>query len=620
MFPRFLTWASIRGSEPRADRYRSRRPGRPFRPDTGAWFQLEGLEDRCLLSGISGYTEYTVPTASAGLFGIVAGPDGNLWFLENSANKIGMINPTTHAVTEIPIPTANANPWGIAAGPDGNIWFTEHATPARSAWSIRRRTPSVRYSTKKVTGAPIGITPGPTAMSGSSGRGGIGTINPTTHVVTAYPPPSSFVNPPHVDHLGVPTATSGSPRWAHSQIAQMNPVTHATQVFTAPGTSSGYADVYHITAGPDGNVWFTDYNGHAVGMINLTTDVITEYPVPTANANSYPMRSRRAPAETSGSPRRDLRPARSASINPATDAITEYPIPTIRTQSDRGRPRWQSLVHRCLPDRRRRRPRQRDRGVATLATSNLVVTQQPPSSVTAGSGFGLTVEAEDSSGNLINSFNGTVTVALGNNPGGATLGGTLTATASDGVAIFSGLSLTTAVSGYTLLVSGGGLGEGVTSPITVTPATASQMAITQEPPASDGTAEQRLRPTSHDRGRLRQRAETGDNEAVAVALASNPDGATLGGTLSVTASDGVATFSGLTLTRTASGYTLQALPSSGLTSATTSARHRDSRRGHAGGDHPAAAWQRGREWRLRPDRWRSRTPTAMWRPPPARRR
>ena len=46
-----------------------------------------------------------------------------------------------------------------------------------------------------------------------------------------------------------------------------------------------------------------------------------------------------------------------------------------------------------------------------------------------------------------------MTVALANNPGGATLGGTLTATASDGVATFSGLTLTTAASGYTLEVS-----------------------------------------------------------------------------------------------------------------------------------------------------------------------
>ena len=132
-----------------------------------------------------------------------------------------------------------------------------------------------------------------------------------------------------------------------------------------------------------------------------------------------------------------------------------------------------------------------------------MVTQQPPASVTAGSPFGLTVEAEDSSGNLDSSFNGTVTVALANNPGGATLGGTLSVTASNGVATFSGLTLNKAASGYTLLVSSSGLDSATTGAITVTPAAASQLVITQQPPASV-IVEQRLRPASGDRGRLRQ--------------------------------------------------------------------------------------------------------------------
>jgi hypothetical protein len=58
--------------------------------------------------------------------------------------------------------------------------------------------------------------------------------------------------------------------------------------------------------------------------------------------------------------------------------------------------------------------------------------------------------------------------------------------------------------------------------------------------------------------------------SVAVALLNNPGGATLGGTLNVTAQSGVATFSDLTLDQAGTGYTLQ-VTVSGLTSATTSA-------------------------------------------------
>src|SRR5262249_47016035 len=115
---------------------------------------------------------------------------------------------------------------------------------------------------------------------------------------------------------------------------------------------------------------------------------------------------------------------------------------------------------------------------------NLVVTTQPPATLTAGNSFSLTVQAEDSSGNLIASFNGTVSVALASNPGGDTLGGTLTLTASGGVATFSGLTLTKAASGYTLAATTPGLGQGITNALTVTPAAAAQLVITQQPPST----------------------------------------------------------------------------------------------------------------------------------------
>jgi choice-of-anchor C domain-containing protein len=102
----------------------------------------------------------------------------------------------------------------------------------------------------------------------------------------------------------------------------------------------------------------------------------------------------------------------------------------------------------------------------------LVVTAQPPGSVTAGSGFGLTVAAEDSSGHVETSYNGTVTVALSNNPSGATLGGTLSVTAQNGVATFSGLTLDKAGTGYRLSIGGRGLIPTTTNAFDVTPAPA----------------------------------------------------------------------------------------------------------------------------------------------------
>jgi hypothetical protein len=56
-------------------------------------------------------------------------------------------------------------------------------------------------------------------------------------------------------------------------------------------------------------------------------------------------------------------------------------------------------------------------------------------------------------------FSGNVTIALASNPGGSrsALGGTVTVTAVNGVAAFSGLTLNITATGYTLKTSSGGL-------------------------------------------------------------------------------------------------------------------------------------------------------------------
>jgi hypothetical protein len=100
-------------------------------------------------------------------------------------------------------------------------------------------------------------------------------------------------------------------------------------------------------------------------------------------------------------------------------------------------------------------------------TDHLAVTSQPPGSVAPGSRFGLTVTAEDKSGHVIGSFDGTVTAALAADPGGATLGGTLSVKARAGVATFSGLMLDKAGIGYTLQVTSNGLTAATSNPFNV---------------------------------------------------------------------------------------------------------------------------------------------------------
>ena len=189
-----------------------------------------------------------------------------------------------------------------------------------------------------------------------------------------------------------------------------------------------------------------------------------------------------------------------------------------------------------------------------------------PTSVVAFAHFGLTVQVEDDQGNVFSDYEGNVTVSLANNP--SDLEGTLTETAVNGVATFSGLTLPESASGDKIQVTASGLTTVTTGTITVTPSAATKLEVTEQPPSKV------------DLGGLFSVTVTAENASgspvnnffgtVTVALANNPGGATLGGTLTVTAADGVASFPILRLNRADTGYTLS-FTGSGLTSTTTRA-------------------------------------------------
>ena len=69
-----------------------------------------------------------ITSFSAGIFskpdGIVAGPDGALWFTNFGGNSIGRIT-TTGNVMSTRLDASISHPTGIAAGPDGALWFTD---------------------------------------------------------------------------------------------------------------------------------------------------------------------------------------------------------------------------------------------------------------------------------------------------------------------------------------------------------------------------------------------------------------------------------------------------------------------------------------------------------------
>jgi hypothetical protein len=102
--------------------------------------------------------------------------------------------------------------------------------------------------------------------------------------------------------------------------------------------------------------------------------------------------------------------------------------------------------------------------VSPAAAAALAFGQQP-TNTTVGAVISpaVTVKVFDAFGNLVTGDNtDVVTLALGNNPGSATLGGTVSATVSGGVATFNNLTVSASGNGYTLTAGAAGL-TGATS-------------------------------------------------------------------------------------------------------------------------------------------------------------
>lgn len=183
-----------------------------------------------------------------------------------------------------------------------------------------------------------------------------------------------------------------------------------------------------------------------------------------------------------------------------------------------------------------------------------------PHAPSAGRPFGpVRVSIVDSAGRPVAGAESTmVTVALGSNPGGATLRGTTATHPARGVATFSDLSLDRAISGYTLTATASGLPTATSDTFTVVPGPATQLRFTAAPSdaSQGGVVTPPVVVTAFDS--LNNNAT---NFTGVVSLALRQNGSTVNGGLSgnsTAAVAGVATFRNLQINNAGSGYTLAA--------------------------------------------------------------
>ncbi len=253
-------------------------------PDGNVWFTEQSGNNIGQITPAGVISEFEVPPNPTFFdvpLGITTGPDGNLWFTESFAASIGQIT-TSGNVSSFPISTAS-QPFWIASGSDGNLWFTEESFPS-DIGLIGQITPAGVITESPVPTAnsmPFGITLGPdgniwfTEATGNN----IAQITPTG-VVTEFPIPTANSMP-----FGITTGPDGNIWFTEGNGNNIGRITPAGVITESPVPTANSLP-FGITTGPDGNLWFTEATGNNIGQIT-PAGIITEFPVPTANSQPF---------------------------------------------------------------------------------------------------------------------------------------------------------------------------------------------------------------------------------------------------------------------------------------------------------------------------------------------
>ncbi len=238
-------------------------------PDGALWF----VENTSSPSGRIGridakgaLTEYTVYPCCAGQqTWITAGPDGALWFTQGGYNSIGRIT-TDGVITQYSPATCCMNAQGITTGPDGALWFTDVA----SGKIGRITTAGVITEFPTLLSYPLGIANGPDGALWFADGNRIGRIT-TAGAVTEYPLPTA-------SSIGGIIAGPDGALWFTEFAGKIGRIT--TSGVITEFTLSLDSNPTGITVGPDRALWFTEPNANKIARIT-TTGFVTEYVVPT---------------------------------------------------------------------------------------------------------------------------------------------------------------------------------------------------------------------------------------------------------------------------------------------------------------------------------------------------
>ena len=239
--------------------------------DGNLWF-TEGTGNRIGRITTAGVVTEFSSGISSGAYPsrITSGPDNNLWFTEQNGNRIAKMT-TAGVVTEFSSGiTSGGTPSGITSGPDGNLWFTEvtgRVAKATTSGTVTEYSSSIIGSSPNLLKIVVG--PDNNLWFAQRNYARIGTVT-TAGVIGQYSSGiSSFT-------LSITSGPDGNLWFTEGCVNKVARITTSGTVTEYSSGITSSSTPQDITKGPDGNLWFTEINGNRIGKLT-TAGVVTEY-------------------------------------------------------------------------------------------------------------------------------------------------------------------------------------------------------------------------------------------------------------------------------------------------------------------------------------------------------
>jgi virginiamycin B lyase len=212
-------------------------------------------------------------TPNSGPSATTKGPDGTIWFVETTGNRLGSLNPARTDVAEVNLKLPNSQPTDVTVDGFGRVWFTESGTNR-----IGMYTPSTRSLVEYFWGGfNLGLAGISTDSQGrvfftEKNTNRIGILDPSRLTLQYYNWASGSLGLQDIacDRFGRAWFTESFA----NRIGVVDPYwNYVYDYYYAGNVSSPYG----IAVDADNDVWFTEQAAGAISMLDTSTGQIFQF-------------------------------------------------------------------------------------------------------------------------------------------------------------------------------------------------------------------------------------------------------------------------------------------------------------------------------------------------------